>query len=132
MGLTLTHLREMLQITIQSFLRQISKATCIIQICKYYSMKEMIIIITAIILITGGVITILGIQTASAGPISTSRSNIKALRTDASGDNSQATSQDVDTEIITSTDNTCSESQCSNTISISTGENTNDGSKQPP
>ena len=96
-------------------------------------MKEMIMIFTVIILISGGVITILSIQTASAGPISTSRSNIKALRTDASGDNSQATSQDIDTEIITSTDNTCSESSdCSNTISISTGENRNDGSKQPP
>ena len=45
---------------------------------------------------------------------------------------SQATSQDVDTEIITSEDNTCLESECSNTISISTGENSNDGSKQPP
>jgi hypothetical protein len=50
----------------------------------------------------------------------------------ADGDDSQATNQDVDTEIITSADNTCSESACSNTISISTGENSNDGSKQPP
>jgi hypothetical protein len=96
-------------------------------------MKEMIMIITAMILITGGAITILNIQDVSAGPVNTSRSNIKSLRTAASGDDSQATSQDVDTEIITSTDNTCSESSdCSNTISISTGENTNDGSKQPP
>ena len=95
-------------------------------------MKQMIMIITAIILITGGAITILSIQTASAGPINTSRSNIKALRTDASGDDSQATSQDIDTEIITSMDNTCSESDCSNAISLSLGENTNDGSKQPP
>ena len=95
-------------------------------------MKEIIMIFAAIILITGGALTILSIQTASAGPINTSRSNIKALRTTASGDDSQATNQDVDTEIITSADNTCSESACSNTISISTGENTNDGSKQPP
>ena len=95
-------------------------------------MKEMIMIITAIILITGGAITILSIQTASAGPISTSRSNIKSQVVEPSGDNSQATTQDIDTEIITSADNTCSESDCSNTISISIGENSNDGSKQPP
>jgi len=95
-------------------------------------MKEMIMIITAIILITGSAITIVGIQDVSAGPISTSRSNIKALGITASGDDSQATTQDTDTEIITSTDNTCSESECSNIISISTGDNTNDGSKQPP
>ena len=95
-------------------------------------MKQMIMIITAIILITGGPITILSIQTASAGPINTSRSNIKSLVVEPSGDNSQATSQDIDTEIITSMDNTCSESDCSNSINISFGDNTNDGSKQPP
>jgi hypothetical protein len=95
-------------------------------------MKQMIMIIAAIILITGGAITISSIQTASAGPINTSRSNIKSLVVEPSGDNSQATTQDTDTEIITSADNTCSVSDCSNTISISTGENSNDGSKQPP
>jgi hypothetical protein len=95
-------------------------------------MKQMIMIIAAIILITGGAITILSIQTATAGPINTSRSNIKSLVVEPSGDNSQATSQDVDTEIITSVDNTCSESDCSNSINISFGDNTNDGSKQPP
>jgi hypothetical protein len=95
-------------------------------------MKEMIMVITAIILITGSAITILSIQNASAGPISTSRSNIKALGITASGDDSQATSQDTDTDIITSADNTCTGSECSNTISISTGESSNDGSKQPP
>jgi hypothetical protein len=96
-------------------------------------MKEMIMIITAIILITVSAITIVGIQDVSAGPINTSRSNIKALVVEPSGDNSQATTQDTDTEIITSADNTCSEpSDCSNTISVSTGDNSNDGSKQPP
>ena len=95
-------------------------------------MKQMIMIIAAIILITGSAITILSIQTASAGTVSKTRHDTKTLRTTASGDDSQATSQDVDTEIITSADNTCSESACSNTISISTGENSNDGSKQPP
>jgi len=95
-------------------------------------MKQVVMIITAIILCMGSTVTILSIQTVFAGPISTSRSDIKALRTDASGDNSQATSQDIDTEIITSTDNTCSQSECSNTISIRTGDNANDGSKQPP
>ena len=95
-------------------------------------MNETIRIITAMILIMGAAVTILSIQTVSAGPISTSRSNIKALRTDASGDDSQATSQDIDTEIITSADNTCSESECSNSINISLGDNSNDGSKQPP
>lgn len=95
-------------------------------------MNETIRIITAMILMMGAAVTILSIQTVSAGPISTSRSNIKALRTDASGDDSQATSQDIDTEIITSMDNTCSESDCSNAISLSLGDNTNDGSKQPP
>ena len=92
----------------------------------------MVMIIAAIILITGGTISILSIQTASAGPINTSRSNIKSLVVEPSGDNSQATTQDIDTEIITSADNTCSESDCSNTINISTGDNSNDGSKQPP
>ena len=95
-------------------------------------MIEMIMIIAAIILIMGSQVTILSIQTASAGPINTSRSNIKSLVVEPSGDNSQATTQDTDTEIITSADNTCSESDCSNTISISTGDNSNDGSKQPP
>ncbi|MGA8844549.1 MAG: hypothetical protein WB511_13275 [Nitrososphaeraceae archaeon] len=76
-------------------------------------MNETIRIITAMILIMGAAVTILSIQTVSAGPINTSRSNIKALRTDASGDDSQATSQDIDTEIITSAGNTCSESECS-------------------
>ena len=95
-------------------------------------MKEMIMIITAIILIMGGALTILSIQTASAGSVNTTRSNIKSLAVEPSGDNSQATTQDTDTEIITSADNTCSESECSNTISISTGDNSNDGSKQPP
>ena len=95
-------------------------------------MKQMIMIIAAIILITGSTITILSIQTASASTVSKTRHDTKTLRTTASGDDSQATSQDVDTEIITSADNTCSESACSNTISISTGENLNDGSKQPP
>jgi hypothetical protein len=95
-------------------------------------MKQMIMIIAAIILITGSTITILSIQTASASTVSKTRHDTKTLRTTASGDDSQATSQDVDTEIITSADNTCSESACSNTISISTGENSNDGSKQPP
>ena len=95
-------------------------------------MKQMIMIITAIILITGGTISILSIQTAYAGPINTSRSNIKSLVVEPSGDNSQATTQDIDTEIITSADNTCSESDCSNSISISTGDNSNDGSKQSP
>ncbi len=76
-------------------------------------MNETIRIITAMILMMGAAVTILSIQTVSAGPISTSRSNIKALRTDASGDDSQATSQDIDTEIITSAGNTCSESECS-------------------
>ena len=85
-------------------------------------MNETIRIITAMILIMGAAVTILSIQTVSAGPISTSRSNIKALRTDASGDDSQATSQDIDTEIITSADNTCSESECSNSINISLGD----------
>ena len=95
-------------------------------------MKQMIMIIAAIILITGRSNNNLSIQTASAGPINTSRSNIKSLVVEPSGDNSQATSQDIDTEIITSADNTCSESDCSNTINISSGENSNDGSKQPP
>ena len=95
-------------------------------------MKQMIMIIVAIILITGSTITILSIQTASASTVSKTRHDTKTLRTTASGDDSQATSQDVDTEIITSADNTCSESACSNTISISTGENSNDGSNQPP
>ena len=95
-------------------------------------MNETIRIIIAMILIIGAAVTILSIQTVSAGPISTSRSNIKALRTDASGDDSQATSQDIDTEIITSAYNTCSESECSNSINISLGDNSNDGSKQPP
>jgi ABC-type microcin C transport system permease subunit YejB len=95
-------------------------------------MKQMIMIITTMILIVGGAITILSIQIASAGPINTSRSNIKSLVVEPSGDNSQATSQDVDTEVITSMDNTCSESECSNSINISFGDNTNDGSKQPP
>ena len=96
-------------------------------------MKEMIMVITAIILIMGGALTILSIQTASAGSVNTTRSNIKSLAVEPSGDNSQATTQDTDTEIITSADNTCSESSdCSNTISISTGDNSNDGSKQPP
>src|SRR5262245_879113 len=93
---------EMLQKRIQNYLRQFSKATCIIQICKYHIMKQVVMIITVIILFTGSTVTILSIQTVFAGPISTSRSNIKALRTDASGDNSQATSQDIATEIITS------------------------------
>ena len=92
-------------------------------------MKQMIMIIAAMILIMGAAVTILSIQTVSAGPINTSRSNIKALRTDASGDDSQATSQDIDTEIITSADNTCSESECSNSININLGNNSNDGSK---
>jgi hypothetical protein len=96
-------------------------------------MKQMIMVITAIILIMGGAITILSIQTASAGPVNTSRSNIKSLVVEPSGDNSQATTQDTDTEILTSADNTCSESSdCSNTITVSTGDNSNDGSKQPP
>ena len=95
-------------------------------------MNETIRIITAMILIMGAAVTILSIQTVSAGPINTSRSNIKALRTDASGDDSQATSQDIDTEIITSADITCSESECSNSINISTDDNSNIGSKQPP
>ena len=95
-------------------------------------MDETIRIITAKVLIMGGAVTILSIQTVFAGPISTSRSNIKALRTNASGDDSQATSQDVDTEIITSADNTCSESERSNSINISLGDNSNDDSKQPP
>ena len=84
--------------TIPNFLRQFSKATCIIQIYEYYLMNETIRIITAMILIMGPAVTILSIQTVSEGPISTSRSNIKALRTDASGDDSQVTSQDIDTE----------------------------------
>lgn len=66
-----------------------SKATCIIQICVYYLMNETIRIITAMILIMDAAVTILSIQTVSAGPINTSRSNIKALRTDASGDDSR-------------------------------------------
>ena len=95
-------------------------------------MKEIIMIIAAIILIMGGALAILSIQTASAGSVNTTRSNIKSLAVEPSGDNSQATTQDTDTEIITSADNTCSESECSNTISIGTGDNSNDGSKQPP
>jgi hypothetical protein len=56
-------------------------------------MKQMIMIIAAIILIKGAPITILSIQTASAGPVNTSRSNIKSLVVEPSGDNSQATTQ---------------------------------------
>ena len=92
---------KMLKKIMPIILRQFSRPTCIIR------MKEVIMIITAIILVMGSTITILNIQTVSAGPINTSRSNIKALRTDASGDNSQATIQNIDTEIIASTDNAC-------------------------
>ena len=39
---------------------------------------------------------------------------------------------DVDTEVMPSMGNSCSQLDCSNSISISFSDNTNDGSKQPP
>jgi hypothetical protein len=96
-------------------------------------MKESVIGFILLIILGTGMVTVIIIQSVEAGPISTSRSNIKAMRqSQTTGGDGQMINQDVGITNTISADNNCgSASECSLAIS-NNGDIKNNARMAPP
>ena len=96
-------------------------------------MKESAIGLILLIILGTGMVTVLIVQSVEAGPINTSRSNIKSLRqSQTTGGDGQMINQDVGITNTISVDNNCgSASECSLAIS-NNGDIKNNARMAPP
>jgi hypothetical protein len=87
-------------------------------------MKQLLLVISTVVLLLGGVVTIALIQSVEASTISTTRSNIKSSAAkDVRGNDNQLNEQDANVNQYNIVENNCGDgSECSGTATNTNGD----------
>jgi hypothetical protein len=110
----------------QRYLRALIVALSIRQIYKNSLMKQSVLVVTTVILLLGGVVTVALIQSVEASGVNTTRSNIKSSgamkKKEVKGKDNQLSTQEVIINQIYNPVNKCGDrSDCSNSATFEIG-----------